>query len=298
MTVRISKPVLGVAAVFAVGAVAYLIARPGGSGVSPNETTSLKGPAEQQLPCNKTQARKVSSHGRFASRVLALPGVTTKRVLSVYDANAIGCVDLTRDGLTEMVVQLDCCTSGALLPWAIFQQRDGGWAPAFIRTRVPEPTLTVRGHLVHESSPVYSKGDALCCATRQLTRTVRWTSKQFVYEPTLEPAVSKHPTAGACGGLRPGSRVGTVRIYPDTPQPRCLQVHPGQRLRFVNKTSAFGFHGEVVTVGLARFRAKLASGEATTFEENVGSYLAPGDHIVRVSYYAGGAGPEVLLLKR
>jgi hypothetical protein len=114
----------------------------------------------------------------------------------------------------------------------------------------------------------------------------------------LAPAVSKHPAAGACVEVpRTQGAIRTVRIEPDVPDPRCSQVYPSQRLRIVNATNDYGQRGKTVAVQLADFRARLAPGKAKTFDASFGSYLAPGDHVVTVSFY-GGSGPELFLKQR
>jgi hypothetical protein len=110
----------------------------------------------------------------------------------------------------------------------------------------------------------------------------------------LVPASSRLPASGGCGATHSvGGRIASAGIYPDTPEPACLVVAPRQHLRIVNKTDAFGSRGRTITINfVGLFHARLAPEEAATFSKPFGSYLAPGDHLVSTSEYAG---PEVLL---
>jgi hypothetical protein len=93
----------------------------------------------------------------------------------------------------------------------------------------------------------------------------------------LVPATSKRPAAGVCG--RTTGAVLTVRIEPDTPDPRCASVNADQRLRVVNATGDYGAHPQTVTVvWMPGQSLTLRPGEAKTFSRNFGSYLAPGVH--------------------
>jgi hypothetical protein len=123
-------------------------------------------------------------------------------------------------------------------------------------------------------------------------------SKPDASQSQLAAAVSKHPAAGACAEVpRTQAAIRTVRLEPDVPDPRCSQVYPSQRLRIVNASNDYGQRGKTVAVQLADFRARLAPGKAKTFDASFGSYLAPGDHVVTVSFYSG-SGPELFLKQR
>ena len=88
------------------------------------------------------------------------------------------------------------------------------------------------------------------------------------------------PAAPVCGTDGAPDGVATVTIGPDVPQPRCLQVLPGQRLGFVNGTRAAGQPGETVTASLGGYRFRVAPGERVVLDLPVSNYLAPGVHVV------------------
>ena len=80
----------------------------------------------------------------------------------------------------------------------------------------------------------------------------------------------------------------TVTINPDTPIPFCAIVHDSQRLRVVNATNAFNQPGKTITIDFAGLPERVLSrGQSTTYEQPFGSYLAPGEHFLRVSNYPG-----------
>ncbi|MBT8162952.1 MULTISPECIES: hypothetical protein [Arthrobacter] len=109
----------------------------------------------------------------------------------------------------------------------------------------------------------------------------------------LIPATSDRIAAGVCG-LAVGP-VAVVFINPDTPGPRCQTVTASQSLEIVNHTGSFGFAGKTVTIRWAPYpTVSLDPGQAVMFSGEFGAYLAPGDHFVWISVYAGG-GTEVYL---
>jgi hypothetical protein len=113
-------------------------------------------------------------------------------------------------------------------------------------------------------------------------------------ETALVSATSQTPTAGICP-LSHGSLI-TIYVGDGTPEPRCLRVRGAQRLQVVNKVGPSGPADKTTTVRWPPFgRRRLTPGSAVVFGENFGSYLAPGDHIIRISKYGGG-GAEVLLV--
>ena len=107
------------------------------------------------------------------------------------------------------------------------------------------------------------------------------------------PADSQLPASGLC---QPDTgAIATVRLYPDTPDPRCIVVSSGQRLRVVNSSASYGQRGKSITIRFAYFPPRvLRVRAATTFPRPVGDYLAPGVHDLHVSLYGGG-GPEIWL---
>jgi hypothetical protein len=109
----------------------------------------------------------------------------------------------------------------------------------------------------------------------------------------LVPADAQQPAAGICGA-DPGTVV-TIDINPDTPAPRCVVVQANQVLRVVNTTNTFGMAGKPTVATFAACPPRLLQiGQATTFDRPLGQYLAVGDHVVHISFYAD-SGAEVWL---
>ncbi len=123
-------------------------------------------------------------------------------------------------------------------------------------------------------------------------------SKVVVSSPSLRsgpsPADSRRPASGMCEPSAAGA-IATVRLDADIPDPRCIVVSGGQRLRIVNTTASSGQHGKSITIRFASFPPRvLKVRAATTFHDPVGHYLATGVHDLHVSVYGGG-GPEIWL---
>jgi hypothetical protein len=105
-------------------------------------------------------------------------------------------------------------------------------------------------------------------------------------------APGEHRAAGACSGET--SRVITIFVEPDTPMPRCAVVGVNQQIRVVNRTTDFGQAGKSTTVTLADFEpVTLQPGEGVTYPATADTFLAPGSHLVSVSFYGEG-GFEIL----
>jgi hypothetical protein len=69
----------------------------------------------------------------------------------------------------------------------------------------------------------------------------------------------------------------TATIYPDIPDPRCIEARPEQRLKVINRTS------ETLNVVIGNFQADIEPEAEYTFDMPVGEYLAPGVHLIQVS---------------
>jgi hypothetical protein len=82
--------------------------------------------------------------------------------------------------------------------------------------------------------------------------------------------------------------VVTVVANPDTPQPECVIVRPGQRLKIRNATNAFHQRGKLMTItSYADLPPRTVPvGHTTTYVRTFGSYLAPGGHWLQLSIYA------------
>jgi len=93
------------------------------------------------------------------------------------------------------------------------------------------------------------------------------------------------PAAGVCAGPVEG-QIASIEIWPDMPDPRCLQLSPEQYLQVTNHTDTG------IQYRLGHFSGELGVGETLMLEGQVGSYLAPGVHLFMVSSYSG---PELWL---
>jgi hypothetical protein len=105
--------------------------------------------------------------------------------------------------------------------------------------------------------------------------------------PTLIPADSDSPAAGICGTMD-GDWV-TFTVFLDVPSPRCIQVHPGQRMEIANPTA-----GPIVVTFAGREMA-IEAGASQRIDSPFGSFLAPGVHSLYVTQGSGNL-PEFWLL--
>jgi hypothetical protein len=104
----------------------------------------------------------------------------------------------------------------------------------------------------------------------------------------LIPADAQMPASGVCGPVV-GALV-VIAANPDTPSPRCVTVTGSQHLKVVNASNQFGQTGTTITVSFASFPPRqVPVGATTTFDQNFGSYLAPGVHDLHVTLYSGSA---------
>jgi len=63
-----------------------------------------------------------------------------------------------------------------------------------------------------------------------------------------------------------------------------------QHLKVVNASNQFGQTGRTISVSFASFPPRrVAIGATTTFDQNFGSYLAPGVHDLHITLYSGSA---------
>jgi hypothetical protein len=106
--------------------------------------------------------------------------------------------------------------------------------------------------------------------------------------PTLKPADSEFPAAGICDEV--DGEIATITIYSGIPDPRCLVVYAGQRLKVVNAS------GEEVRFTLGPFDVLLAPEDEQIYDRPVDEYLAPGVHNTYISIFYGGAGGAVWLV--
>ncbi|KKT58644.1 MAG: hypothetical protein UX91_C0006G0181 [Candidatus Amesbacteria bacterium GW2011_GWB1_47_19] len=101
--------------------------------------------------------------------------------------------------------------------------------------------------------------------------------------PTLKPADAIDPASGICRDY-PDSEIAEVAISEDIPDPKCMKVLPGQRLKVVNKANV------EINIYLGDLKFKIASGSAYTAERSFGEFLAPGVHVPVVAPLSG---PEI-----
>lgn len=106
-------------------------------------------------------------------------------------------------------------------------------------------------------------------------------------EPVLATPISDAPAAGICA--EPEDEIVTVVIQPDIPSPRCVKVHPTQRLSVQNETDL------TYTLSLGALEAEVGPGQVYTFEETFGEILLPGVHRLELSDAPGG--PEIWLVE-
>jgi hypothetical protein len=103
---------------------------------------------------------------------------------------------------------------------------------------------------------------------------------------TLVPADAKTPAAGVCATVT--GKVVTVTLNIDVPSPRCTIVNADQTLDLVNGTD------RTINLNYATFKSPIYSHSGYSFPGNIGSFFAPGVHVITTSLY-GGSGPEVWL---
>ena len=107
------------------------------------------------------------------------------------------------------------------------------------------------------------------------------TSTQLV---ELATPYAQEPASGICSAAE-GDLV-SVEIFPDIPSPRCVQVSAGQRLQVTNQTD------QEITLELGPYVIQLAAGEVTVLDASLGTFLAPGAHVLGAAPFSG---PELWL---
>ena len=97
--------------------------------------------------------------------------------------------------------------------------------------------------------------------------------------PELPPyratPAAQSPAAGICGYL--DGDIVTITIYPDIPDPRCVEVRAEQKLRVINRRA------ELLHVAIGTFEADIPPDGEHIFDLPVGEYLLPGVHVILVS---------------
>ncbi len=212
--------VVAIVAIAVVGESTFLIMQSGGEEAAKPVAT------EKPLPCDEREAAEAVRSDRFAKQVRTIGTVPPlAKVLDVYDVHVLGCVDLTGDGVDEMVLQLTqsgiapATAGGTAAPWAVYQPIDGRWTPVAIRTATGAAKVTVEKDQVREVSSALVEGDPLCCASGRREGVLRWNGKEFTYRPLGGPrgrtiAVG-HGEAEAIAGfpLQEGSLADAVKLF-------------------------------------------------------------------------------------
>jgi len=88
------------------------------------------------------------------------------------------------------------------------------------------------------------------------------------------------PAAGICAD--PAGDQVVMTLEPGIPDPRCLIVHSGQRLRVVNHT------GADVVIAIGPFSFPMPANSETTIGPTFGEYLLSGVHALRADPCCGG----------
>ena len=141
--------------------------------------------------------------------------------------------------------------------------------------RILLPEYLLRGVIIFVLLSV-----ALACSSGTKDTTPTTTTSPF--PKGLKPADADAPTAGICA-QPPSGDVVTITINVDVPSPRCSQIKATQRLQVINNT------GAAVEIDLGAVYASVGPGEGQTLDRPVGTYLAPGVHLLRTAPLAGGA---------
>jgi hypothetical protein len=105
--------------------------------------------------------------------------------------------------------------------------------------------------------------------------------------PVREPSDGDTPSGGICPGPVEGD-TATIVLGGDVPQPRCIQVTAGQRLRVEN------VRVNTVTVVFGLFKTDIPPHEARILDLPFGEYLEPGMHGLEMDFQSFG---EVKLLE-
>jgi hypothetical protein len=109
----------------------------------------------------------------------------------------------------------------------------------------------------------------------------------------LIPADGQMPAAGICG--RDVGPLKVITANPDTPSARCMIVTGSQHLRSRTLPTNSDIRAGQSPVSFAAFPPRQVDvGASTTFDPDLGSYLAPGVHILHISLY-GGDSPDIWL---
>jgi hypothetical protein len=96
----------------------------------------------------------------------------------------------------------------------------------------------------------------------------------------LATPVAMQPAAGICAEGQ--GEVVTMRVNPDIPDPRCLQVHFDQRLTVFNGLETS------LQVSLGELTATIEPEGEHTFDRPFGQILLPGVHVLGTSLCCGG----------
>jgi hypothetical protein len=124
------------------------------------------------------------------------------------------------------------------------------------------------------SATIFALMSACRLFTGEITATESGNTTPNLLTYRATPA-AQSPAAGICAGFE--VEIVTLTIYPDIPDPRCVEVTSGQKLRVINRRT------EVLHVAIGTFEADILPEGEYTFEVPVGEYLMPGVHVLQVS---------------
>jgi hypothetical protein len=203
MTINIPKWALWTAAgVLAAAAVtvAFLIGRSSSSSStsssSPDEATSQESseePEAVEAPCNEREAQRATLRSEFDDAISETarargelsgyptpPTEVTFKETGSFRVAVLECVDLTGDGLEEMIVALSAGASGSIFQWAVFEPNKAGeWKLAFHREGSQVRSLGVDGNLITVKIPLFEEGAPTCCPTGSRTSSFEYTNGRY-----------------------------------------------------------------------------------------------------------------------
>ena len=210
MTIRIPRwalALLGALALVGIGVVLGLTLAGDGSESATGEAS--------QLDCDRRAARVAIHDSSLAEE---LPSSPLEDIFDFFTPELVGCRDLNGDDEEEMVVRLLGQTGAAPTPWAVFEQKSGGWRSVLSRQLV-QAELKFAGETIQESTRAYADGDATCCPSGKREGVVSWNGRSFTYRPLSGTGNRQVEVAGAeapaIAGLstRSGSEPEAVQIF-------------------------------------------------------------------------------------
>jgi hypothetical protein len=143
--------------------------------VGNTKTTTGSFQAVAPLSCNRTDALDAALGSSLPTDMYRKLHHFSFRSAD-YSTAALICGNLKPDGRPGMVALYDCCTADSPTALGVFEAFNGRWHLLNdLVTRVVYG-LKLRNHTLYENTPVYSRSDALCCAShyRTYTPSMEW----------------------------------------------------------------------------------------------------------------------------